>query len=447
MITTAGRILVVEDDETLGLSLQQRLMLEGFTVRWARSAAEANEGLKAAVPDIILSDIRLPDGDGETIMRQHFERFGLVPVIFMTAYGEIDQAVRLVRDGALDYVSKPFDLDQLVETLQGISRRKSSGSQVGAAFSSGNAMRKIGATLLRAADIDLPVLILGETGTGKEVAARYVHEAGPRKTLPFVPVNCGALPAELADSLLFGHERGSFTGAAGMHRGFFEEAEEGTLFLDEIGDLSPALQVKLLRVLETREFRRVGGSETRKFRARLVCATNKDLNAMVAEGQFREDLWFRINVVADKLPPLRERHDEISSLLESFASAAAARLGYCSIVVDETAHEAAKRHRWPGNIRELINRVDRAIAMGDGCVLSEAALFPEGPLPTDADLDGVLHVNATLSDVRDAAERAHIKAALARAKGSSKDTAESLSISRTTLWEKMRRLKIGPDGS
>jgi two-component system, NtrC family, response regulator AtoC len=446
-MVTAGRILVVEDDATLGQSLQQRLVLEGFTVRWARSAAEANTALKAGAPDIILSDIRLPDGDGETVMRRHFERFGLVPVIFMTAYGDIDQAVRLVRDGAVDYVSKPFDLDQLVETLKGISRRKSSGPQVGDAFSGSSAMRKIGTTLLRAAEIDLPVLVLGETGTGKEVAARYVHEAGPRKNRPFVPVNCGALPAELADSLLFGHERGSFTGASGMHRGFFEEADQGTLFLDEIGDLSPVLQVKLLRVLETREFRRLGGSETRKFGARLVCATNKDLAAMVAEGQFREDLWFRINVIACKLPPLRERLEELPSLIESFASAAAARLGRGSVVVDQTAHEAAERHRWPGNIRELINRIDRAIAMGDGGVLSEAALFPEGPLPADTDLDGAPDVNATLSDVRDAAERAHIKAALARAKGSSKDAADSLGISRTTLWEKMRRLRIGPDGS
>lgn len=446
-MVTAGRILVVEDDATLGQSLQQRLVLEGFSVRWARSAAEADAALKATAPDIILSDIRLPDGDGETVMRRHFERFGLIPVIFMTAYGDIDQAVRLVRDGAVDYVSKPFDLDQLVETLHGISRRKSTGAQSGAAFSGSTVMRQIGATLLRAAEIDLPVLILGETGTGKEVAARYVHEGGPRKNLPFVPVNCGALPADLADSLLFGHERGSFTGASGLHRGFFEEADEGTLFLDEIGDLSPVLQVKLLRVLETREFRRLGGSETRRFGARLVCATNKDLGAMVAEGEFREDLWFRINVITCKLPPLKDRREELPSLLESFASAAAARLGQGGIIIDRAAHEAAMRHRWPGNIRELINRVERAVAMGDSHVLSEAALFPEGPLPTDADPHGVLDVNAALSDVRDAAERAHIKAALARANGSAKDAAESLKISRTTLWEKMRRLKIGPDGS
>jgi DNA-binding NtrC family response regulator len=441
---TAGRILVVEDDATLGMSLQQRLVLEGFTVQWARSAAEANAALKDAAPDIILSDIRLPDGDGETVMRRHFARFGLVPVIFMTAYGDIDQAVRLVRDGALDYVSKPFDLDGLVETLRGITRRNDIEPELGAAFSGSSAMRKVGMTLLRAADIDLPVLLLGETGTGKEVAARYVHEAGQRRSLPFVPVNCGALPADLADSLLFGHERGSFTGASGVHRGFFEEAEGGTLFLDEIGDLSPVLQVKLLRVLETREFRRLGGGEIRNFGARLVCATNRDLEAMVTEGLFREDLWFRINVIACTLPPLRQRKEELASLLETIVSSAATRLGRSSLVVDDTAYEAAKSHSWPGNIRELINRVDRAIAMGDGRVLSQADLFPEGPVATESAVAGTPGVNATLSDVRDAAERAHIKAALARAGGSAKDAAESLGVSRTTLWEKMRRLKIAP---
>ncbi|MFN7026878.1 MAG: sigma-54-dependent transcriptional regulator [Pseudorhizobium sp.] len=442
---TAGRILVIEDDMTLGQSLQQRLELEGFTVRWARSTGEADIVLKGAAPDIILSDIRLPDGDGETIMRKHFESFGMVPVIFMTAYGDIDQAVRLVRDGALDYVSKPFDLDALVETLRAIGSRKGAGPDVGTAFSGSVAMRKIGMTLARAAEIDLPVLLLGETGTGKEVAARTVHEAGPRQSLPFVPVNCGALPPDLADSLLFGHERGSFTGASGSHRGFFEEAEGGTLFLDEIGDLSPILQVKLLRILEAREFRRLGGTETRRFDARLVCATNRDLEAMVAEGTFREDLWFRINVIVCRLPPLRERREEIISLLEGFAATAAAKLGRSGVIVDDTARKAAMQHAWPGNFRELINRVDRAIALGDRRTVSKADLFPEGRVQYPTAMGEAVDAESSLSDVRDAAERAHIMAALARAQGSPKDAAENLGIARTTLWEKMRRLKIPSD--
>jgi two-component system, NtrC family, response regulator AtoC len=306
------RILVVEDDETLGASLRQRLQLEGFSVDWAKTAAEALASLGRATPDIVLSDIRLPDGDGETLMRRQFASFGMVPTIFMTAYGDIDQAVRLMREGAVDFVTKPFDLDALVDTLQGIEHGGAASGRV-ASFASSPVMEKIRAVLARAAMVDMPVLLLGETGVGKEVAARFVHDGGPRVELPFVPVNCGALPEELADSMLFGHERGAFTGAASAHRGFLEESEGGTLFLDEIADLSPALQVKLLRVLESREFRRLGGSRTLKFEGRVVCATNKDLAALVGEGAFREDLWFRINVITCAIPPLRERRTNPSS--------------------------------------------------------------------------------------------------------------------------------------
>ncbi|CUA92504.1 sigma-54-dependent transcriptional regulator [Pannonibacter indicus] len=446
---TASRILVVEDDATLGASLRQRLELEGFKVRWARSASEARAALDGDAPDIILSDIRLPDGDGESLMRQHFARSGMVPVIFMTAYGDIDQAVRLVRDGALDYVSKPFDLDALVDTLQVIaSRRSSPAGSTADPFSDSPAMEKTGSTLRRAAAVDLPVLLLGETGTGKEVAARYVHEAGPRKGKPFVPVNCGALPADLADSLLFGHERGAFTGAGAAHRGFFEEAEDGTLFLDEIGDLPPALQVKLLRVLETREFRRLGASQTRRFEARIVCATNKDLEAMATSGAFREDLWFRINVITCKLPPLRERQEEIPALLQRLATEAAARMGLGAPPLSEAAKEAARLHPWPGNFRELINRVERAVALGSGSALTEADLFPEGvsrEQDAAAPQASAAAPETPLADVRDAAEKAHITAALARFQGSTTAAAASLGISRSTLWEKMRRLGISRD--
>lgn len=437
------RILIVEDDATLGASLRQRLELEGFDVRWARSAGEATRALQASRPDIILSDIRLPDGDGETVMRRHFASFGLVPVIFMTAYGDIDQAVRLVRDGALDYVSKPFDLDSLVETLLGIPISSShQAAELDDPYQGSSSMQKIGNMLKRAAPIDLPVLLLGETGTGKEVAARYVHQCGPRKDLPFVPVNCGALPSELADSLLFGHERGSFTGAANMHRGHFEEAGGGTLFLDEVGELLPALQVKLLRVLETREFRRLGGNETRRFEARLVCATNRDLEAMVATGDFREDLWFRINAITCRLPPLRERAPEIPGILERLAVSAAARFQRSRPVLDAAANEAALRHSWPGNFREMINRVERAVALSDSSILTPADLFPDLSSQRDFSASGDGGLSPSLAEVRDAAERAHIVAALEKAHGSPGEAAESLGISRTTLWEKMRRLKI-----
>jgi two-component system, NtrC family, response regulator AtoC len=428
------RILVVEDDETLGASLRQRLQLEGFS--------EALASLGRATPDIVLSDIRLPDGDGETLMRRQFASFGMVPTIFMTAYGDIDQAVRLMREGAVDFVTKPFDLDALVDTLQGIEHGGAASGRV-ASFASSPVMEKIRAVLARAAMVDMPVLLLGETGVGKEVAARFVHDGGPRVELPFVPVNCGALPEELADSMLFGHERGAFTGAASAHRGFLEESEGGTLFLDEIADLSPALQVKLLRVLESREFRRLGGSRTLKFEGRVVCATNKDLAALVGEGAFREDLWFRINVITCAIPPLRERREEIGPLLEGFVRRAATRIGRESLTIDRDALDAAMAYPWPGNIRELINRADRAVALGEGEAITRSDLFPE-----DHSREGPREVSATveehtLSDVRDAAERQHIKAALARAQGSTSEAARRLGVSRSTLWEKMRKLGIG----
>jgi two-component system response regulator AtoC len=436
-------ILMIEDDATLGASLQQRLELEGFRVRWVRSAREARAVLPGVRPAIILSDIRLPDGDGETVMRGHFENVGLVPTIFMTAYGDIEQAVRLVRAGALDYVTKPFDLDQLVERFRDIVRRSRPPSgQTGAPLGRSAAMRPVVEMLARAAGVALPVLLLGETGSGKEVAARHVHDSGPRAGQPFVPVNCGAMPAELADSMLFGHERGAFTGAAGAHRGLLEEAGEGTLFLDEIGDLPLPLQVKLLRVLETRRFRRLGGAEDRGFGARLVCATNKDLERLVAEGAFREDLWFRINVITCRLPPLRDRPEDVADLLESVAAAAARENGLPGIAIDPAAVVAALAHAWPGNVRELINRVQRAVALGAGETLGAADLFPDGIATGGRAAAGGEALDGSLSDVREAAERRHILAALARTGGSTKDAADLLQVSRTTLWEKMRRYGI-----
>lgn len=438
---TVSLILLVEDDATLGASLRQRLELEGFRVDWARSAAQAHDALDTIDPAIILSDIRLPDGDGETVMRRHFGRVGLVPTIFMTAFGDIDQAVRLVREGALDYVTKPFDLDRLVDELKEIARRTAGRAEAPDPFAASATMRAIGEMLKRAATTDLPVLLLGETGTGKEVAARFLHASGPRAAAPFVPLNCGALPGELADSMIFGHERGSFTGAVGAHRGFLEEAEGGTLFLDEIGDLPLPLQVKLLRVLETREFRRLGGSETRRFEGRLACATNKDLSALVAAGSFREDLWFRINVITCTLPPLRERPEDIAGLLRGFVQAAARKTGRSLPSIDGSALDAALSHGWTGNVREMINRVDRAVALGDGSALTDRDLFPDGA-GARLDLFQTEAGDETLLEVREAAERRHIVAALARTGHSPKEAADLLGISRTTLWEKMRRYGI-----
>lgn len=432
-------LLLIEDDETLGTSLVQRLTLEGFSTRWARSAAQAQAELARSRPDVIVSDIRLPDGDGESVMRAHFEQVGLVPTIFMTAYGEIDQAVRLVRDGAWDYVSKPFDLDALIERLRPISSiGRISESSPGNRLGGSPAMRAASELLAKAADVDLPVTLMGETGTGKEVAARFIHQAGHRSDRPFVAVNAGLLHSEMADSLMFGHERGAFTGANASHVGFAEEAGDGTLFLDEIGELSLAMQVKLLRLIEQRSFRRLGGTHDLAFRGRIVCATNRDLEVMVEEGNFRRDLWYRINVITCILPPLRERCEDIAELLSSRLETAAQRFGRHAPRLTADAIAAAVAHRWPGNVRELVNRIDRAVALGDAEAIGPADLFPERQSENAV-------APATLLEAREMAERHHIIAVLQQNEGRIQPAARQLGISRTTLWEKMNRYGIDGD--
>ncbi|RUT28353.1 sigma-54-dependent Fis family transcriptional regulator [Arsenicitalea aurantiaca] len=445
-MSTRPLIGIVEDDSILGSSLEQRFLLEGYAVLWLRSAAEAEAALARTPVELVLSDIRLPDGDGETVMAAVFARYGIVPTIFMTAFGGIEQAVRLVRMGARDYLAKPFDLDALVERVAAIVPRttpegEAGGARPAATFGLSPGTEAVRRTLERVADLDLPVLLLGETGTGKEVAARFLHAASARAAKPFIAINCGALQAELFDSALFGHEKGAFTSAVARHVGFVEQAGEGTLFLDEIGEVEPALQVKLLRLIQEREFQRLGGRETLHCAARIVLATNRDLEAEVAAGRFREDLYFRINVLACPLPPLRARREEIAPLLAHFVAAAARRFGQAAPELGPDALEAANAHDWPGNVRELINRAERAVALAEGPVLGVGDLFPDralGRRPAAPAED------ASLASVREGAERAHIVETLRQTGGAVQAAAEKLGISRTTLWEKMRRYGIEP---
>ena len=451
-------ILIVEDDEILGRSLLQRLRLEGHDARLAADAATALGIVGRQRPDAVMCDIRLPDRDGENLMREIFARIGAVPTLFMTAYGDIDQAVRLVRAGARDYLTKPFDLDEVVEALRNATRPVANiadaagtledmrGAQDAfASFGLSPASAAIRRTLERVADVDLPVLLLGETGTGKEIAARFLHAQSRQREAPFIAVNCAALAPELVDSAIFGHEKGAFTGAVERHLGFAEKAGAGTLFLDEIGELDPALQAKLLRLVQEREFMRVGGSRPVPFDARLVCATHRDLEAEIAAGKFREDLWYRINVVTVRMPPLRERPEEIAPLIARFLAVAGPRLRGEAVSVSQEALEAANAYDWPGNVRELENRIDRAAALAEAPQLGVADLFPDHP-----DREPVMRgaetgrnreagIGMTLAEVRDAAERAHIAATLEATKGGVQEAAARLGISRTTLWEKMRR--------
>jgi len=451
-------ILIVEDDEILGRSLLQRLTLEGHDARLAANAATALGIVGRQRPDAVMCDMRLPDRDGESLMHEIFARIGAVPTLFMTAYGDIDQAVRLVRAGARDYLTKPFDLDEVVEALRNATRPAAhigdAASGVGdiagredpfASFGLSSASAAIRRTLERVADVDLPVLLLGETGTGKEIAARFLHAQSRQREAPFIAVNCAALAPELVDSAIFGHEKGAFTGAVERHRGFAEKAGAGTLFLDEIGELDPALQAKLLRLVQEREFMRVGGSRPVSFAARLVCATHRDLEAEIAAGKFREDLWYRINVVTVRMPPLRERPEEIAPLIARFLAVAGPRLRGEAVSVSPEALEAANAYDWPGNVRELENRIDRAAALAEASRLGIADLFPDHqdrePMMRGAEAarNPEAGIGMTLAEVRDAAERAHIAATLEATNGGIQEAAAQLGISRTTLWEKMRR--------
>jgi DNA-binding NtrC family response regulator len=429
-------VAIVEDDPILGPALVQRLGLEGFDTVLCTTATDAARRLPAARPAAVLCDIRLPDASGEDLYRLLLPDLGAATIIFMTAFGDIGQAIRLMRAGADDYLAKPFEPDALVARLR--ERLRPRGPE-GAASVRSLAMRRIHALIDRAAQVDSPVLLTGETGVGKEIAARRLHANSPRATAPFVAVNCAAIPDALADSHFFGHERGAFTGAVDRRVGVFEDAGEGTLFLDEIGELRLPLQAKLLRVLQERSFRRVGGRADLPFGARVVAATNVDLQAAVADGTFRRDLLFRIDVIGVRIPPLRERAEEIPALMADMVREFARRFGRAVPEIAPDVVTAAKGHPWPGNVRELSNRIERAVALGDGMGIAVPDLFPEWDLGAADHGDEAM---PTLADVRDKAERGHIEAVLARTEGQVALAASLLGISRTTLWERMRRFGL-----
>lgn len=426
---------LIEDDLIMGESLLQRLTLEGAQVTWWKSKKEALEGLCRQRPQAVICDIRLPDGSGEEIFTESCRSENAPPFLFMTGYAEIDQAVRLMRSGAGDYVTKPFEMTPFLERVQRIARATEAPDSdlLGISLE----MRAIERTLQRLARTLVPVLLTGETGVGKEVCARYLHMLRGANAGPFMAVNCAAIPAELMESELFGHEKGAFTGAQGRHLGYAERAGVGTLFLDEIGDLAPKLQAKLLRLLEERTFTRVGGEQALPFKARVLSATNADLGQLVREGRFREDLLYRINVVGLRIPALRDRSDDVPWLMTRLFDELASVTGDRLRGIGPAAIEAALQHPWPGNARELRNRLERAMALADGPWIMPGDLFPELASHRSLHID-----EPQLEDVRDDAERRHIQRILASHDGAIAASARALGISRTTLWEKMKRLRI-----
>jgi DNA-binding NtrC family response regulator len=435
----APRVLIIEDDAILGGALLQRLHLEGFSAELAVDCAQAVRSLRRARPDFVLSDIRLPDGSGEDLYRQALPLLGNTPIVFATAYADVGQAVRLVRAGADDYLTKPYDVDELVKTIRERLPERTEPtacpSGAGEGFGLSPATTALAADIERLASRDVPVLLRGETGVGKEIAARLLHSRSARARQPFVAVNCGAVPRELMESQFFGHERGAFTGASATHAGFFEEAGSGTLFLDEIGELDVRLQIALLRVLQDGVFRRIGGRRDLRFDGRVVAATNADLDELIARREFREDLYFRLAVVELRIPALRERPEEVLPFARRFAQQSAERQGLAVPEFDDSAASAMLAHAWPGNVRELRNRVERAVALADEPVLDAAALFPEMTLDRLPLRDG------SLADAREQAELASIERALELSGGRLGEAARRLGISRTTLWKRRKSLR------
>ncbi len=430
-------VAIVEDDPVMGGSLVQRLDLEGYQTRWWQTGAEALDELRGFRPDVLVCDIRLPDMNGEELFQKGAPHLGTTPVLFITAFAEIEQAVRLIRKGADDYLSKPFDMKDFLARIDYLVNRHSLPAGLApTTLGVSESMQRLEELLRRIADIESTILLTGESGVGKEVAARLLHRISPLAKAPFIAVNCAAIPRDLMESELFGHERGAFTGAHARHEGYAERAGGGILFLDEVGDLPLSLQAKLLRLLQERVFTRVGGESTIEFSARLICSSNSDLEALVAAGRFRQDLYYRIHVIPIVVPPLRDHPEDILPLIHGFIAQFAEIFRRPARGLTETAEETAIAYDWPGNVRELRNRVEHAVALADEPRLGAQDLFPDAGHASDS------NEMPTLNEIRDLAEHRHIHKALERTGGQIIKTAELLGISRTTLWTKMNRLGL-----
>jgi DNA-binding NtrC family response regulator len=434
-----ANILVVDDERSVREGLSAALRQAGYTPRVADSLASARAALAEKRPACVLLDIRLRDGSGLDFLAELRSASPALPVIMATAYGDSDRTIRAMKLGAFDYVTKPFDLDALLAVIARAVRVPVASA---APFPADTEARLLGqsARMLdvwkaigRASTGDAPVLLVGETGTGKELVARAIHDNGVRAAAPFVAVNIAALPATLVESELFGHEKGAFTGAASRREGRFEAAGGGTLFLDEIGDLEPGLQTKLLRVLEGGTFERVGSQQLLRSRARIIAATSRVVTPGAAGATLREDLFYRLAVVEILMPPLRERPSDIPVLVQSFL----ARRKGPRRAVSEAAMQRLVAHRWPGNVRELLHALERACVMSSSEVLDIADFeLPDASRSTPPSADVDLDLRRAMAHL----ERDYIERALLRAEGSRAEAARLLGIARPQLYAKMKDL-------
>src|SRR6187549_3733992 len=461
MAESKKHLLLVEDETPLREALAERLTEQGFEVTQADSGEQAIEQLAEFAFDIVITDLRLPGLDGTRVLEAALLRYPDIVGIIVTGYGTVKDAVDAIRRGAIDFVTKPFQFDELLHALNSAleqRRLKSENAYLRSQLQErykfegivgrSPAMRAMFQLLETVSASASTILVTGETGTGKEIVARAIHHNSPRRAQRFVALNCGAIPETLLEAELFGHVRGAFTGAIGNRQGRMEQAHKGTLFLDEVGTMSAGLQMKLLRALQEREFERVGDSHTIKVDVRVIAATNSDLLKMVAEGQFREDLYYRLNVIPVELPSLRERKEDIPLLVQHFldkfrADGIAGGQSRPPVTVAQDAMRRLMAYAWPGNVRQLENAIERAVAISAGRPQIDAADLPveiqqaqEPALPSTVDLpeDG-LDLDAFVAHV----ERELIERSLERTGGNKGRAAKLLNLKRTTLVEKLKR--------
>jgi len=456
MVDTA-KIMVIDDEPLMRMTVQDALVAERYDV----AAEETGKGgialLRERSWDIVITDLKLPDTDGIEILKEAKAVNPAIQVILITAFGSIDSAVNAMKEGASDYLTKPFAMDELLLIIkrilrmkqleeENVSLRKKVEERYGLEGLVGKSpqMLKIYDLIETVSQTDATVLIHGESGTGKELVANAIHFQSPRKKGPFVKVNCAALPETLLESELFGHEKGAFTGALRQRKGRFEMADGGTLFLDEIGDISPGVQVKLLRVLQERQFERVGGNETLSVDVRLICATQRDLKDEIRKGAFREDLYYRLNVVPIALPPLRERREDVLLLADHFIDKFSKKMGKEITGLTGDAKTLLLKYPFPGNIRELENMLERAIALIKGKAIQAEDLPDElcGQPSSIQDVCNRIRGSKPLASATKLFEKEYIQSVLEKTKGKKGQAADTLGISRKTLWEKIKEMEI-----
>ena len=443
----AGRLLVVDDDATVLVSLAEALAEEGFDVATAGDGAAALEVLARERPDVVLSDVRMPELDGIALLRLVRERAPGTDVVLMTAFDDMPTVVTAMREGAAEFLVKPLELDGLLGVLRRVlddrlvrrqlGRRARPAARLDDIVGHDPAMIAIYKRIGQAAASRANVLVRGESGTGKELVARALHQHSAGAREPFIAVNCAALPSTLLESELFGHVRGAYTGAVQARRGAFALAGAGTIFLDEIGDTSPEFQSKLLRVLQSREYQPLGAERLERTEARVVAATHQDLEALIARGRFRADLYYRLRVVEITVPPLRERPEDVALLAHHFVQRASESLGCPEPVLSRAALHVLERHPWPGNVRELEHAITRAVVLsGGGVVRPEHVALGDGR-PADAGAGTAAPVQSLAAN-----EREHVARVLASVQGNKTRAAELLGVSRPRLNRLLQKHRL-----